>query len=246
MKRANAYRMIEGWRPAALVSPIGDTNEGQARELAPVLKEYEPEVTVTLYREVKELRGERRVTAADLSEARVALPPPKHLARPPSSSSRIRRAWNVRAAERVGATAVSPATGRRRFPRHPPARGAAAPLRAGRPAAVPARATSRRGTAGSASASGRPAAICPTGRPRGRVGRSVGWVLCDEYRPRGVPAAVTRWCRVAGFRVVREPRIPEAAGGFRFRVSGRPPPPLSESTVSFRDSTTCSSMPVGG
>jgi hypothetical protein len=66
MKRAHAYRMIEGWRPAALVSPIGDTNEGQARELAPVLKEYGPEVTVTLYREVKELRGERRVTAADL------------------------------------------------------------------------------------------------------------------------------------------------------------------------------------
>lgn len=102
-------------------------------------------------------------------------------------------------------------------------------------------------------------AVVPQGGRRGFPGRvpprrCVGavwagpcaWVLCDEYRPRGVPAAVTRWCRVAGFRVVREPRIPEAAGGFRFRVSGRPPPPLSESTVSFRDSTTCSSMPVGG
>ncbi|MFJ6076391.1 hypothetical protein ACIQFU_37170 [Streptomyces sp. NPDC093065] len=82
MKRAHAYRMIEGWQPAALVSPIGDINEGQARELAPVLKEYGPEVTVSLYRGVKELRGDRRVTAADLSEARAALPPPKHLAQP--------------------------------------------------------------------------------------------------------------------------------------------------------------------
>ncbi len=126
-----------------------------------------------------------------------------------------------------------------------------------------ARAPSRRATAGPPSASS-PAARRrngggPQGGRRGFPGRvpprrCVGavwagpcaWVLCDEYRPCGVPAAVTRWCRVAGFRVVREPRIPEAAGGFRFRVSGRPPPPLSESTVSFRDSTTCSSMPVGG
>ncbi|CAL9330193.1 hypothetical protein SUDANB13_06468 [Streptomyces sp. enrichment culture] len=44
-------------------------------------------------------------------------------------------------------------------------------------AAVPARVRSRRGTAGSASASGRPAVICPAGRPRGRVGRSAGWGL---------------------------------------------------------------------
>lgn len=95
MKRAHAYRMIEGWRPADLVSPIGDINEGQARELAPVLKEYGPEVTVTLYRGVKELRGDRRVTAADLSEARAALPPPKHLARP----DQVRDVLTVAAAE---------------------------------------------------------------------------------------------------------------------------------------------------
>ncbi|GAA1016867.1 hypothetical protein ACFQWA_28055 [Streptomyces thermogriseus] len=82
MKRAHAYRMIEAWRPAALVSPIGDIPEGQARELAPVLKQYGPEATVALYREVRELRGERRVTAADLAEARAVLPPPQRLARP--------------------------------------------------------------------------------------------------------------------------------------------------------------------
>lgn len=82
MKRAHAYRMIEGWRPAALVSPIGDINEAQARELAPVLKEHGPEVTVAVYRAVTELRGDRRVTAADLAEARAALPPPRRLASP--------------------------------------------------------------------------------------------------------------------------------------------------------------------
>ncbi|WP_392748932.1 hypothetical protein [Streptomyces sp. LN590] len=82
MKRAHAYRMIEGWRPAALVSPIGDINEAQARELAPALKAYGPEVTVALYRGVKELRGDRKVTAADLSEALAVLPPPRQLVRP--------------------------------------------------------------------------------------------------------------------------------------------------------------------
>lgn len=95
MQRAHAYRMIEGWRPADLVSPIGDVNEGQARELAPVLKTYGPEATVALYRGVKELRGERRVTAADLAEARAVLPPPQQLARP----DQVRDVLTVAAAE---------------------------------------------------------------------------------------------------------------------------------------------------
>lgn len=82
IKRAHAYRMIEAWRPAALVSPIGDINEGQARELGPVLREYGPEVTRALYSGVKELRGDRKVTAADLAEARAVLPPPAQLDRP--------------------------------------------------------------------------------------------------------------------------------------------------------------------
>ncbi|WP_329326707.1 hypothetical protein [Streptomyces sp. NBC_01689] len=95
MKRAHAYRMIEGWRPAALVSPIGDINEAQARELAPTLKEYGPEVTVALYRGVQELRGDRKVTAADLAEARAVLPPAGHLARP----DQVRDVLTVAAAE---------------------------------------------------------------------------------------------------------------------------------------------------
>ncbi|MFF8104492.1 hypothetical protein ACF07S_33230 [Streptomyces sp. NPDC016640] len=77
------------------MSPIGDIDEGQARELAPVLKEYGTEVTTTLYREVKELRGDRRVTAADLSEARAVLSPLKHLARP----DQVRDVLTVAAAE---------------------------------------------------------------------------------------------------------------------------------------------------
>ncbi|MFD5589790.1 hypothetical protein ACFWII_39135 [Streptomyces sp. NPDC127063] len=37
---------------------------------------------VALYRGVKELRGDRKVTAADLAEARAILPPPRQLASP--------------------------------------------------------------------------------------------------------------------------------------------------------------------
>ncbi|MFJ9662875.1 hypothetical protein ACIRPR_33610 [Streptomyces griseoflavus] len=82
IRKSQAYRMIEAWPVAAAVSPIGDINEGQARELRPVLKEYGQEAAVALYRQVKELRGDRRVTAADLAEARAVLPPPAHLAGP--------------------------------------------------------------------------------------------------------------------------------------------------------------------
>jgi hypothetical protein len=82
IRKSQAYRMIEAWPVAAAVSPIGDINEGQARELRPVLQEYGQEAAVAVYREVKALRGERRVTAADLAEARAVLPPPEQLARP--------------------------------------------------------------------------------------------------------------------------------------------------------------------
>lgn len=82
IRKSQAYRMIEAWPVAVAVSPIGDINEGQARELRPVLKEYGQEAAVALYREVKDLRGERKVTAADLAEARAVLPPPSRLARP--------------------------------------------------------------------------------------------------------------------------------------------------------------------
>ncbi|MFH8797669.1 hypothetical protein [Streptomyces sp. NPDC017941] len=82
IRKSQAYRMIEAWPVAAAMSPIGDINEGQARELRPVLKEYGQAAAVALYREVKDLRGERKVTAADLAEARAVLPPPRMLARP--------------------------------------------------------------------------------------------------------------------------------------------------------------------
>lgn len=95
IRKSQAYRMIEAWPVAAAVSPIGDINEGQARELRPVLKEYGQEAAVALYRQVKELRGDRRVTAADLAEARAVLPPPAQLARP----DQVRDVLTVAAAE---------------------------------------------------------------------------------------------------------------------------------------------------
>ncbi|MFE9783647.1 hypothetical protein ACFYPA_36580 [Streptomyces sp. NPDC005775] len=82
IRKSQAYRMIEAWPVAAAVSPIGDINEGQARELQPVFKDYGQEAAVALYREVKALRGDRKVTAADLAEARAVLPPVRMLARP--------------------------------------------------------------------------------------------------------------------------------------------------------------------
>ncbi|MFC9951768.1 hypothetical protein ACFVIN_14910 [Streptomyces prasinus] len=52
IRKSQAYRMIEAWPVAAAVSPIGDINEGQARELRPVFQEYGQEAAVALYREV--------------------------------------------------------------------------------------------------------------------------------------------------------------------------------------------------
>ncbi|MET8221312.1 hypothetical protein [Streptomyces hirsutus] len=95
IRKSQAYRMIEAWPVAAAGSPIGDINEGQARELRPVLQTYGQEAAVALYREVKELRGDRRVTAADLAEARAVLPPPTQLARP----DQVRDVLTVAAAE---------------------------------------------------------------------------------------------------------------------------------------------------
>ncbi|MER5555953.1 hypothetical protein ABT001_30515 [Streptomyces sp. NPDC002793] len=82
IRKSQAYRMIEAWPVAAAVSPIGDINEGQARELRPVFTDYGQEAAVALYREVKELRGNRKVTAADLAEARAVLPPARQISRP--------------------------------------------------------------------------------------------------------------------------------------------------------------------
>lgn len=72
-KRAHAYRLIEEWPVAAAVSPIGDINEAQARELLPVFKDHGRDATVVLYREARELAG-GKVTAASLAQAREVLP----------------------------------------------------------------------------------------------------------------------------------------------------------------------------
>ncbi len=74
-KRAHAYRLIDEWPVAVAMSPIGDINEAQARELLPVYKNHGPETAVAFFRETTELAGERKVTAAALAEARAVLPP---------------------------------------------------------------------------------------------------------------------------------------------------------------------------
>lgn len=73
-KRAHAYRLIDEWAVAVAVSPIGDINEAQARELLPVYKDHGPEAAVVFFRETTQLAGERKVTAAALAEARAVLP----------------------------------------------------------------------------------------------------------------------------------------------------------------------------
>ncbi|MFF0164033.1 hypothetical protein ACFYRY_42080 [Streptomyces sp. NPDC005263] len=95
IRKSQAYRMIEAWPVAVAVSPIGDINEGQARELRPVFEKYGQEAAVSLYREVRELRGDRKVTAADLAEARAVLPPPQRLTGP----GQVRDVLTVAAAE---------------------------------------------------------------------------------------------------------------------------------------------------
>lgn len=74
IRKSQAYRLIEGWPIAVAVSPIGDINEAQARELLPVYKDHGPEAAVAFFRETTELAGERKVTAAALAEARAVLP----------------------------------------------------------------------------------------------------------------------------------------------------------------------------
>lgn len=86
-KRTHAYRMIEEWPVAVAVSPIGDINEAQARELLPVFKDHGREAAAVLYRETRELTG-GKVTAAALAEARAVLPP--RLAAPEQAADVLR------------------------------------------------------------------------------------------------------------------------------------------------------------
>lgn len=72
MKRAHAYRLIEAWPVAATLSPVGDTNEAQVRELVPAAKRHGVQVATAVFKELREQGG--RMTAARIREAVRALP----------------------------------------------------------------------------------------------------------------------------------------------------------------------------
>jgi hypothetical protein len=72
MRRAHAYRLIEAWPLAAALSPMGDTNERQVRELLPAAKAHGIETATAVYAEFKALGT--KVTAQKLRQAVKALP----------------------------------------------------------------------------------------------------------------------------------------------------------------------------
>lgn len=74
IKRSHAYRMMEAWPIAVALSPIGDTNEGQLRELVPVAKRHGVETAAAVYAEIHQRTG-GHVTAKRLQCAVRTLPP---------------------------------------------------------------------------------------------------------------------------------------------------------------------------
>nr|WP_238421072.1 hypothetical protein [Streptomyces taklimakanensis] len=86
MRRSQAYRLIEAWPVAVALSPIGDINEAQVRELVPVAKRHGVGAARTVYEAVREQGG--RVTAARLREAVRALP--SRLASPDQAGDVVR------------------------------------------------------------------------------------------------------------------------------------------------------------
>jgi hypothetical protein len=72
MKRSQAYRLKDGWPVAAALSPIGDTNEAQVRELLPVAKAHGLETATAVFAELTEHGG--RITAARIRDAVQVLP----------------------------------------------------------------------------------------------------------------------------------------------------------------------------
>lgn len=77
METSQAYRLMQAWRLAEIVSPIGDNkvNESQVRELLPVAARYDDRAAaVTLYSTLVSEAGDRRITAALIREAAKALP----------------------------------------------------------------------------------------------------------------------------------------------------------------------------
>ena len=58
MSRAQAYRLIDAWRLAERLSPIGDRlNEGQVRELLPLARDHGQDAALTVYSTVAETDG---------------------------------------------------------------------------------------------------------------------------------------------------------------------------------------------
>lgn len=107
IRKSQAYRLIEEWPVAVAVSPIGDINEAQARELLPVFKEHGQAATVVLFREARELAG-GKVTAAALAEAREVLPP--RLASPEQAADVLRVAAAEGRVPRIVPPRVAPDT----------------------------------------------------------------------------------------------------------------------------------------
>lgn len=89
MQRAHAYRLIDAWPVAAALSPIGDTNEAQVRELLPAVKRHGIDTARAVYEELHE-QGDGRVTAARIREAVRMLPP--RVAEPNQARHVIRQA----------------------------------------------------------------------------------------------------------------------------------------------------------
>jgi len=73
ISRAQAYRLIDAWPLAEHLSPMGDINERQTRELLPVATRHGQDAAVTVYRAVAEA-GVGQVTAALLHGAVAVLP----------------------------------------------------------------------------------------------------------------------------------------------------------------------------
>ncbi len=73
MSRPQAYRLIDAWPLAERLSPMGDINERQVRELLPLAGHHGQDAAVTVYRTVAEADG-IQVTAAVLHGAVSILP----------------------------------------------------------------------------------------------------------------------------------------------------------------------------
>jgi hypothetical protein len=89
MSRPQAYRLIAAWPLAERLSPIGDINEGQVRELLPVAAVHGQDAAAAVYEAVASADG-LRVTAAVLHGAVGVLPPGQF---DPEAAAEAIRGW---------------------------------------------------------------------------------------------------------------------------------------------------------